>query len=72
MLGWRVKIEYKHTFAASDDRDIARPRANIVDDGPLYPGNEEVSALADDGVLDTRETIEDDSSRTTINWLGER
>lgn len=55
------------TFAAGDDRDIARPRANVVDDGPLYPGNEEVGALADDGVLDAGEAVEDDSSRATVD-----
>lgn len=56
-----------NTFAAGDDRDVARTRTNVIDDGTLYPWNEEMCALANDVILDARKTIEDNCSRAAID-----
>lgn len=47
--------------------DVARLCADIVDDALLQPGNEEVSSLAHNAFLDTRQAVEDDGASAALD-----
>lgn len=44
--------------------DIAGLGSHIKDNTPLEPGDQEMCALADDALLDSRQTVENDGART--------
>ena len=58
----------KFTFATSRNGNRSWSGADIEDDWSVEPWDHEVSSLADDVLLDTLESVEDDRSVTTINW----
>lgn len=58
------QANHLQVLGAGGGGDVAGLSAHIEDDTPLEPWNEEMGALADDGLLDTRQTVEDDSART--------
>lgn len=62
-------VDILQILATGYHRHIAGLRPNVKDDGTLHPGNEEVCALADNGLLDAREAIEDYSSVSTFNII---
>jgi hypothetical protein len=47
--------------------DVARLCADVVDDALLQPGNEEVSSLAHNAFLDTRQAVEDDGASAALD-----
>ena len=40
---------------------------DVEEDGPLHPGDHEVGALADDGLLDALEAVEDDGAVAAVH-----
>ena len=59
-------------LAAGGGGDVSRLGADIVDDGLLQPGNEEMCAFIHDRLLNTAETIEDDRPGTTFDVVDGR
>jgi len=53
-------VDILQILAAGDHGNVAGLRADVEDDGPLHPRDEEVGALADHVLLDAGEAIEDD------------
>ena len=47
--------------------NVPRPRADIVDNGPLQPWYQKVGALIGDLVLDTGQTVEDDGAGSAFD-----
>lgn len=56
-------------LAAGRGGDIPGLGADIIDDGLLQPRNEEMGALIHDRLLDSTQTIEDDSTSTTFDII---
>ena len=54
-------------LATSRRADVPRSCPNIIYDRPLQPWYEEVCALVDDLFLHTREAVEDDGARATLD-----
>lgn len=61
------QADHLEILAASRSRDIPGFGADIVDDGFLQPRDQEMRALVDDGLLDSRQTVEDDRSRAAFD-----
>ena len=49
-LGKRKKKGWDQTFAASEGGDVSWLGPDVVDDGPLKPGNHDVGTFLVDGV----------------------
>lgn len=54
-------------FTAGRGGDVAGFGAHVVDDGFLQPGDQEVGALVDDGLLDARQAVENDGAGTAFD-----
>lgn len=54
-------------LAAGRCGDVPGLRADIIYDGLLQPRNEEMGALIHDCLLDSAQTIEDDSTSSTLD-----
>lgn len=52
--------------------DVARLGPDVEDDGPLQPGDEEVRALVDDLLLDSRHAVEDDGAGAALDVVDGR
>lgn len=63
----QCQADHLQILTSSCRGDVARLRANVVDNSSLQPRNQEVCALVDDLLLHTRQTIEDDSSSSPAN-----
>lgn len=61
------QADHLQVLTSSGGGDVTGLCADIVDDGLLQPGDQEVGALVDDLLLDTGQPVEDDSPRTTSN-----
>lgn len=57
------QADHLQVLAAGGGGDVARLGAHIVVDGALQPRHQEVGALADNVLLHTRQTVEDDGPR---------
>lgn len=61
------QTDHLQVLTSSGGGDIARLRADIVDDGLLQPGDEEMRAFVNHFVLHTGQTVEDDGAGTTAD-----
>lgn len=61
------QANHLQVLAAGGCGDVPRLGAHIVDDRLLEPGNEEVSALVDDALANTAQTVEDDSAVAALD-----
>lgn len=66
------QADHLKILATGGCSDIPGLGAHIEDDGPLQPWHEEVSALVDDILLHTGNTIEDDGSTSTLDIVESR
>ena len=56
-----------NTFAAGDGGHAAWLRANVKDNRPLHPRNEEVGSFTADVGLHSSKPVEDDGSLASVN-----
>lgn len=56
------------TFATSNDRKIAWARAAVKDDRFLHPWDEEMGPFSNHYILNTSESVKDDSPVTCIHY----
>ncbi len=61
------QADHLQILATRRGRDVPGFGSHVEDDGSLQPGDEEVSALVDDVLLDTDESIEDDGAGATLD-----
>lgn len=61
------QADHLQILTSGGSRDVARLGANIVDNGSLQPGNQEMRAFVDDLLLHTRQPVEDDGSSSTLD-----
>jgi hypothetical protein len=54
-------------LGSGSGRDVSGLGAHVKDDALLQPRNEEMCSLVDDFLLDTRNPIKDDSSRSALD-----
>lgn len=71
---WSVKhpqcqADHLQVFTACGGRDVSRLRANIIYNGFLEPGDQEVCALVHDLILYTGYPVEDDGPCATSNII---
>jgi hypothetical protein len=59
------QADHLHVFASSSGADVPGLRSDIVDDGLLQPGDQEVCAFIDNPFLGTSYAVEDDCSCST-------
>ncbi len=57
-----------HVLAAGGDGHRPWPAPDVEDDGPVEPGDHEVSALADHLLFDALEAVEDDGAVASIDF----
>lgn len=57
----------RETFAACEGGDVSGLGPDVVDDGPLEPGDHDVGSLLVDVLQHSKETAELDSPVTTID-----
>lgn len=63
------QTDHLEILAAGGGGDVARLGADIVDDGALQPGNQEVGALIDDVLAHSGQPVEDDSAGATLHII---
>ena len=56
------KADHLQILAPRGGGNVPRLRPHVEEDVSLQPGHEEVRALVDDGLLDTRHAVEDDGA----------
>lgn len=61
------QCDHLQILTSSGSRDVARLRPHVIDNSPLQPGDQQVCAFVDDLFLHSRQPIEDDSPRTTLD-----
>ena len=66
------EADHLQVLGSGRGSDVPRLGADIEDDGPLQPGDEEVSALVDDLLLDSRQAVEDDGAAATLDIVDAR
>lgn len=66
------QADHLQILAAGGGGDVSGFGADIVDDGLLQPRNEEMCAFIHDSLLNTAETVEDDSSGATFDVVDGR
>jgi len=63
----RSEKKRAHTLAASDGLDASWAGADVKEDEALEPRHEEVGALANHVRADTRDSVEDDCTVSTLD-----
>lgn len=58
----KCKADHLQILAPRRGGDVPRLRPHVEENVALQPGHEEVRALVDDRVLDTRHAVEDDGA----------
>lgn len=66
------QADHLQVLGAGGGGDVAGLGADVEDDAALEPGDEEVGALADDGLLDALQTVEDDGPRAALDVVDGR
>lgn len=61
------QADHLQILAAGRGGDVSGLGADIIYDGLLQPRNEEMGALVHDCLLDSAQTIEDDSASSTFD-----
>jgi hypothetical protein len=61
------QAHHLQVLATGGGGDVSGLGPHIEDDAPLQPGNEKVCTLADNFLLDTGKTVEDDGSGTALD-----
>lgn len=61
------QTDHLQVLTSGGGGDVARLRADIVDDGLLQPGDEEMGAFVDHLVLHTGQSVEDDGAGTAAD-----
>lgn len=54
------QADHLQVLGSGGGSDVPRLRADVEDDGPLQPGDQEVCALVDDLLLHSGQPVEDD------------